>query len=81
MGYYFRQQHEILLIATKGNLPVPEPQNRVSSVLSYPKGKHSKKPIEIYGVIEKMYPEFDKIELFSRTPQEGWDSWGNQSGS
>lgn len=81
MGYYFRQQHELLLVATKGNLPVPEPSNRKPSVFSYKRGKHSSKPIEIYDLITQMYPDFDdsRIELFCRTPQEGWCVWGNQS--
>lgn len=33
MGYYFRQQHELLLVGAKGNLPVPEPGARTTSVL------------------------------------------------
>ena len=33
MGYYFRQQHELLLVAARGALPVPEPSHRVSSVI------------------------------------------------
>lgn len=81
MGYYFRQQHELLLVGTKGNLPTPEPSNRPSSVLSYKRGKHSEKPAEIAEIIEKMYPEFDKLEMFCRSPRVGWDVWGNQSGA
>lgn len=81
MGYYFRQQHELLLVATRGKIPVPLPETRVSSVFNYLRGKHSAKPHEFYGVIESMYPQFSKIELFCRTPRDGWDVWGNQSDS
>jgi N6-adenosine-specific RNA methylase IME4 len=82
MGYYFRQQHELLLVATKGELPVPIPENRVSSVLSYSRGKHSEKPEEIYNIIDKMYPEYEKIELFARrNDKNGWEAWGNESNS
>ncbi len=79
MGYYFRQQHELLLIATRGDIPAPSPADRPSSVLSYERGEHSSKPHEVYGIIEAMYPGLAKIELFCRTPQEGWAVWGNQS--
>lgn len=78
MGYYARQQHELLLIAMRGSVPVPEPKNRVSSVLHSPRLEHSKKPENYYEIIERMYPEYKKIELFSRQERDGWDSWGNQ---
>lgn len=78
MGYYARQQHELLLIATRGKLPVPKPMNRVSSVIRAARTEHSKKPKEAYEVIERMYPEYEKIELFSREQREGWEVWGNQ---
>lgn len=78
MGYYFRQQHELLLVATRGVLPVPLPENRPSSVLRSPRSKHSEKPEEVYELIEAMYPEYRKIELFSRNARQGWLGWGNQ---
>lgn len=77
-GYYFRQQHEILIVATKGNLPVPEPSNRFPSVYRERRTEHSKKPQKYYEFIDAMYPELPKIELFSRNTREGWDVWGNQ---
>jgi N6-adenosine-specific RNA methylase IME4 len=78
MGYYARQQHELLLIATRGNVPVPEPENRVSSVIHSPRLEHSEKPERFYEIIEEMYPEYSKKELFSRKERDGWDAWGNQ---
>jgi len=79
LGYYFRQNHEILLIGKRGNIPAPDPQNRPDSIVSIPKEKHSAKPHEFYEIIEKMYPSFSKIELFCRSPRDGWRVWGNQS--
>lgn len=81
-GYYFRMFHELILIATKGQLPIPESENRVPSIINHPyDGKHSKKPEMFYDLIEKMYPHkgLNKIELFARNNREGWDSWGNQT--
>jgi N6-adenosine-specific RNA methylase IME4/ParB-like chromosome segregation protein Spo0J len=79
MGYYFRIQHEILLVATRGNIPTPAPADRVSSVISIPRSEHSAKPVDFYEIIEKFYPALPKIELFCRSPREGWAVWGNQS--
>lgn len=79
MGYYFRQQHELLLVATRGNPGAPMVSARVSSVIKERRGKHSSKPSKMYGLIETMYPGAPRIELFSREPQPGWDAWGNQS--
>lgn len=76
MGYYFRGRHELLLVGKKGNLPVPPPKSRVSSVIEIPRSKHSKKPVEFYGILENMYPEATRIEIFSRTERKGWDTWG-----
>ena len=81
MGYYFRQQHELLLVGTKGNVPTPEPKDRPASVFCFSRGKHSAKPDEVRNLIAKMYDSLPKIELFCRDPAEGWDVWGNQSGS
>lgn len=79
MGYYARQQHELLLIATKGALPVPEPATRPASVICGERAAHSAKPESVYGLLERMYPDFPKVELFCRAPREGWSVWGNQS--
>lgn len=79
MGYYARQQHELLLIATRGDLPVPLPAHRPASVVTAPRGKHSEKPDVFYELIERMYPEFQRRELFARQHRAGWLTWGNQS--
>ncbi len=78
MGYYFRQQHELLLVATKGNLPTCGSSGRVSSVIHSPRGVHSSKPDIVYEIIEQMYPDYRKVELFARQKTEGWVSWGNE---
>jgi len=37
------------------------------------------KPVFYYEMIEKAYPTLPKIELFCRSPREGWAVWGNQA--
>ena len=79
MGYYARQQHEIILIATRGNIPTPAPENRPPSIIIAERGRHSEKPQEFYGAIERMYPEYERLEMFARAPRAGWEVWGNES--
>jgi N6-adenosine-specific RNA methylase IME4 len=79
MGYYFRQQHELLLVATRGSMPAPSPADRPRSVVTADRMEHSAKPAEFAEAIERMYPTLPKIELFCRSPREGWAVWGNQS--
>jgi N6-adenosine-specific RNA methylase IME4 len=80
MGYYVRQQHEWLMIAKRGNIPLPDPEDRPSSVIQAPRGAHSEKPEEIHKIIERMYPFLERCELFARKPRDGWASWGNEIG-
>lgn len=78
MGYYARQRHELLLIATKGSPIIPSPENRPDSVIEGVRSEHSKKPEQVYQVIKSMYPDYPAIELFSRNAKKGWETWGNQ---
>jgi N6-adenosine-specific RNA methylase IME4 len=77
-GFYFRGQHELLLLGVKGKgIGVPAEADRPSSVLVAPRTEHSKKPPEVYEMIEKMYPGRTRIEMFARgEPRKGWKTWG-----
>jgi N6-adenosine-specific RNA methylase IME4 len=79
LGHFIRGQHELLLIAIRGDMPCPLPANRLPSVITAPRREHSRKPDEAYALIEGMYPELPKIELFARDAREGWSAWGNQA--
>ena len=79
MGYWFRGQHELLLVATKGKMSPPNDYARIASIFRVlRKNKHSAKPELVYDVIEKMYPNSAKVELFACNRRPGWDSTGNQ---
>lgn len=79
MGYYLRGQHECLFIGVKGDMPPPPTSARVPSVIRSRRRGHSQKPDTAYEIIESMYPQLPKIELFARTRREGWDAWGNEA--
>lgn len=79
-GIYARQQHEPLLLCTKGSPPRPE--SSPPSVIRADRGRHSAKPIEARQVIEGMYPHFDeasRIEFFARDPAPGWTVYGYEA--
>jgi len=54
MGYWFRGQHELLLIGVKGRGVPPKEQNRYSSIIQEKRGEHSRKPEEeLFRAIKK----------------------------
>jgi N6-adenosine-specific RNA methylase IME4 len=79
LGFFVRGQHELLIIATRGDFPAPLPAARPPSVITAARREHSRKPDEVYELIERMYPSLPKIELFARHARPGWDTWGNQA--
>lgn len=81
MGYHVRERHEILLIAKRGELPPPVEDARPDSVVEAPRLEHSAKPPIFYDLIDSMYPDIRKIELFGRNCEgrPHWTFWGNQA--
>ena len=78
MGYWFRSQHEILLVGTKGKFSPPNPSHRIPSMISRTRDKHSRKPEDVHLWIERAFPTARKLELFARRPRAGWTVWGNE---
>lgn len=60
-------------------MPAPLSADRPPSVINAVRREHSRKPDEAYELIERMYPELPRIELFARGRREGWAAWGNQA--
>jgi N6-adenosine-specific RNA methylase IME4 len=75
-GYWFRNQHELLLVGTRGDIPAPAMGTQFNSVFDLPLGAHSEKPASFHGVIEHYFPNLPKIELFANVWRPGWDTWG-----
>lgn len=78
MGYWFRGQHELLLVGVKGKVSPPSPTSRVSSVFREARSKHSAKPECVFNWIEKAFPDAKKLERYARTPRPGWACEGNE---
>lgn len=79
-GYWFINEHELLLVGTRGSVPAPAPGTQWSSVIDAPVGEHSEKPGIFARMIEEYFPTLPKIELNRRgRPRRGWDAWGNEA--
>lgn len=73
-GYWNRNKHEILLVATRGRVVAPAMGDQFDSAIEAPVGKHSQKPEIFAEIIETYYPNLPKIELNARTARKGWTS-------
>ena len=78
LGYYFRSKHEILLLGVRGSF-LPLTREAVPSFLMTKPREHSRKPDEIYDIIETLYPNCNYLEMFARNRRDGWDCYGNET--
>lgn len=79
MGYWFRGQHELLLVGVKGKFSPPTPSYRISSVFREKRTKHSKKPKEIQKHITAWTGNSSKLEMFAREKYSPmWSVFGNE---
>ena len=78
MGYWFRGQHELLMVGVKGKVSPPQASIRISSIIKEQRSKHSRKPDCVAEYIELAFYDKSKVELFCREPRNGWYSYGNE---
>lgn len=79
VGFYFRNVTEILLFGIRGtnNRTLAPARSQVNLIRSR-KREHSRKPDEIFPLIEACSPG-PYLELFARGHRDGWMLWGNQA--
>jgi N6-adenosine-specific RNA methylase IME4 len=76
MGHYNSVRHEFLLVCTKGSC-TPQVSKLFDSVQTIERSaKHSEKPEEFRKIIDTLYPNGQRIELFARTEADGWTRYG-----
>lgn len=78
VGFYFRNVTEPVLFGVRGRLRTLAPGRRQVNMIETRKREHSRKPDELYGVIEACSPG-PRLELFARYPRPGWVTWGLES--
>ena len=79
VGFYFRNVTEMVLFGVRGrNARTLAAGRRQVNLLATRKREHSRKPDELYPIIEacSLGPF---LELFARGVRPGWTQWGNQA--
>lgn len=79
-AFTVRFGHEYLLYMYKGKLlPVAtEERGKIHTVFTERVKRHSQKPEIAYQIIERLYPNAVRLEMYARNERDGWDSWGNE---
>jgi len=77
VGFYFRNVTEMVLFGVRGNLRTLAPGRTQVNLFATRKREHSRKPDEIYGIVEACSPG-PYLELFARFRRPGWKQWGNE---
>ena len=79
VGFYFRNVTELLLFGIRGrDARTLAAGRRQVNFVATRKREHSRKPDEIYPLIESCSPG-PHLELFARGAREGWTVWGDQA--
>ena len=77
VGFYFRNVTELILFGVKGRMRTLQPGRTQVNQIASRKREHSRKPDEIYDLVEACSPG-PYLELFARFQRKGWDQWGNE---
>lgn len=79
VGFYFRNVTELILFGVRGKaVRTLKPGRTQVNLLATRKREHSRKPDELYHLIENC-SWGPYLELFARTRRENWTIWGNQA--
>jgi len=77
VGFYFRNTTEMLLFGVRGKMRTLQPGRTQVNIIKSRKREHSKKPDEMYKIIEACSPG-PYLELFARGERKGWIQWGDE---
>ena len=79
VGFYFRNVTEVVLFGVRGkNARTLAPGRKQVNIIRSRKREHSRKPDELYDIIEAC-SRGPYLELFARNTRTGWTGWGNQA--
>ncbi len=77
VGFYFRNTTELILFGIRGKLRTLRPGRSQVNMIRSAKREHSRKPDELYSIIEACSPG-PYLELFARGTRPKWKQWGNE---
>lgn len=86
-GYVLRSASEPFLVGKIGQPEIVSRSERnvisapfLSDTIESLRREHSRKPVEVREMIDRLLPRAFKCELFAREPWQGNDVWGNETG-
>jgi N6-adenosine-specific RNA methylase IME4 len=80
VGFYFRNVTELVLFGTRGKSNrTLAPGRRQVNIIETRKREHSRKPDELYHLIEEC-SSGPYLELFARQARQDWTQWGDEIG-
>lgn len=79
LGNYHNASAELLIVATRGSATPDQAEREDQVQLIQRVGRHSEKPEEFRAMVDRLYTQGRRIELFRRgDAPEGWHVWGNE---
>ncbi len=79
-AFTIRFAHEYLIWFYKPKMVTinADMRGKFMTVFEEKSRQHSRKPDYAYNMIESLYPDMNKIDVFSREKRDGWYQYGNQ---
>jgi N6-adenosine-specific RNA methylase IME4 len=78
VGFYFRNVTEVVLFGVRGeHARTLKPGRTQPNITISRKREHSRKPDELYSIIEAC-SRGPFLELFARHHRQGWSQWGDE---
>lgn len=79
-AYTVRYSHEYLLYMYRGKMiPVADnARGKIPTVFRERAKKHSQKPEKAFEIIDTLYPNLKKLEMYARQERDGYDCFGNE---
>lgn len=79
-AFTVRYSHEYLIWFYKEHLvrPIDEMRGQYVTVFTEQSREHSRKPEFAYKMIESMFPDSKKMDVFTRIKRPNWDQFGDE---
>ena len=74
----YRELEKLRSTYLDGMAPLIDQEGKIHTVFTEQVRKHSKKPEISYEIINRLYPDLKKLELYAREEREGYDVWGDE---
>ena len=78
MQDFVQERHDVLILATRGEVTKPAIEDLPSTLLPEAIGRD--RPEAVFTVIETLFPDAAKVQIGPRLPRTGWETWDSCDG-